>query len=85
MEKIKIGTNWMQHAFNFTLEKIICLKKHNNGIKVGLFSYTLRQRKWDFFAYKKDGGSINVQIFDHLLVFSYDFFIWCLKIYMQTD
>jgi len=32
----------MQHAFNFTLKKMICLKKHNNSIKVGLFSYILR-------------------------------------------
>jgi len=41
----------MQFAFNFTLEKMIFLKKHNNSIKVGLFAYVLGQRKWDFFAY----------------------------------
>jgi len=27
----------MQYAFNFTLKKMIYLKKHNNSIKVGIF------------------------------------------------
>jgi len=45
MEKIKRRTNSMQFAFNFTLEKMIFLKKHNNSIKVGLFAYVLGQRK----------------------------------------
>jgi len=35
----------MQLAFNFTLEKMICLKKHNNSIKLIFFAYILRQRK----------------------------------------
>jgi len=51
MEKIKRGTNWIQHAFNFTLEKMICLKKHNNNIKVGLFCLYFKKKKWKKISY----------------------------------
>jgi len=49
----------MQHAFNFTLEKMICLKKHNNSIKVGLFCLYFETKKMRFFnlLIKKDGES----------------------------
>jgi len=50
MEKIKKGINWMQHAFNFTLEKMICLKKHNNDIKVGLFYLYFETKKMRLFC-----------------------------------
>ena len=40
----------MQHAFNFTLEKMICLEKHNNNIKVVFFFYILR-KKMRFFSH----------------------------------
>jgi len=43
----------MQYAFNFTLEKIICLKKHNNSIKVGLFYLYFETKKMRFFSYRK--------------------------------
>jgi len=43
----------MQHAFNFTLKKMICLKKHNNDIKVGLFYLYFETKKMRFFSYKK--------------------------------
>jgi len=43
----------MQHAFNFTLKKMICLKKHNNDIKVGLFYLYFETKKIRFFSYKK--------------------------------
>ena len=39
----------MQHAFNFTLEKMIYLKKHNNNIKVGLFYLYFETKKMKFF------------------------------------
>jgi len=48
----------MQHAFNFTLEKMICLKKHNNDIKVGFFCLYFETKKMRFFLLiKKDGVS----------------------------
>ena len=50
MEKIKRGTNWMQHAFNFTLEKMICLKKQNNSIKIGIFCLYFETKKMWFFC-----------------------------------
>jgi len=40
----------MQHAFNFTLEKMICLKKHNNSIKVDLFCLYFKTKKIRFFC-----------------------------------
>jgi len=43
----------MQHTFNFTLEKMICLKKHNNGIKVGLFYFYFETKKIKKISYKK--------------------------------
>jgi len=41
----------MQLAFNFTLEKMICLKKHNNSIKVDLFCLYFEIKKMRFFVY----------------------------------
>jgi len=38
----------MQLAFNFTLEKMICLKKHNNSIKVDLFCLYFETKKMRF-------------------------------------
>jgi len=38
----------MQHALNFTLEKMICLKKYNNNIKVGLFCLYFERKKIRF-------------------------------------
>jgi len=47
----------MQHTFNFTLKKIICLKKHNNIIKVGLFCLYFETKKNEiFFLYFKPEG-----------------------------
>jgi len=43
----------MQHAFNFTLEKMICLKKHNNDIKVNLFYLYFETKNMRFFPIKK--------------------------------
>ena len=51
MEKIKRITNWMQFAFNFTLEKKIFLKNHNNSIKICLFCLYFETKKMSFFAY----------------------------------
>jgi len=47
----------MQHAFNFTLEKMICLKKHNNSIKIGFFCLYFETKKMRFFClyFKTDG------------------------------
>jgi len=41
----------MQFTFNFTLEKKIFLKKHNNSIKVGLFYLYFEKKKMSFFSY----------------------------------
>jgi len=38
----------MQHTFNFTLEKMICLKKHDNSIKIGLFCLYFETKKMRF-------------------------------------
>jgi len=50
----------MQLAFNFTLEKMICLKKHNNSIKVDLFCLYFEIKKMRFFClyFRTEGGSI---------------------------
>jgi len=42
----------MQHAFNFTLKNMVCLKKHNNSIKVGLYYLYFKTKKMKFFSYK---------------------------------
>jgi len=54
----------MQHAFNFTLEKMICLKKHNNSIKVGLFCLYFETKKMRFFAYKKRRREYQMPLFE---------------------
>jgi len=40
----------MQFAFNFTLEKMIFLNKHNNNIKVGIFGLYFETKKMRFFC-----------------------------------
>jgi len=54
----------MQHAFNFTLEKIICLKKHNNNnnIKVDIFCLYFETKKMRYFCLNfKTKGVLNLQ------------------------
>jgi len=40
----------MQHAFNFTLKNMICWKKHNKSLKVGLFCLYFETKKKRFFC-----------------------------------
>jgi len=67
----------MQHAFNFTLEKMICLKKRNNNIKIGIFCLYFEIKKMRFFClYFKTKGVFR--IYRSTLL---DFFIYS-KIYI---
>ena len=55
----------MQHAFNFTLEKMICLEKHNNNIKVDLFCLYFETKKMRFFClyFRTEGVAFNQKLF----------------------
>jgi len=63
----------MQYAFNFTLEKMIFLKKHNNSIKVGLFFLIFWDKGNEIFLFIIwDGRSISFWLESFEFFFLFD-------------